>query len=98
MVSSNYTWTTYNRKKCYFIDDVKALHILIDIGSSIIPYGNNMLWDIDVTLQAQGALYFWGVYDKSPSGWKFTGVLREWGRVYYQTLKPKAAFIFFVYK
>lgn len=27
-------------------------------------------------------------------GGSLLGVLREWGRVYYQTLKPKAAFIF----
>lgn len=27
-------------------------------------------------------------------GGSLLGVLREWGRVYYQMLKPKAAFIF----
>ena len=79
VVSSNYTWPTYNQKSCYFNDDVKALHILIDTGRTGSSYGNNMSWDIDVTLQAQGALYFWGAYYTSPSGWKFNGSVERVG-------------------
>lgn len=79
VVSSNYTWPTYNQKKCYFNDDAKALHILIDTGRTGSAYGENMSWNVDVVLQAQGALYFWGAYYTSPSGWKFNGSVERVG-------------------
>ncbi|WP_096024025.1 hypothetical protein [Campylobacter lanienae] len=79
VVSSNYTWPTYNQKRCYFTDDVNVLHILIDTGRTGSAYGNNVSWAIDVTLQAQGALYFWGAYHTSPNGWKFNGFVERVG-------------------
>ena len=79
VVSSNYTWPTYNQKRCIFKDESKNLHTLIDTGKTSSSYGNNSSWNIDVTLQAQGALYFWGAYYDSPSGWKFNGSVERVG-------------------
>ena len=44
---------------------------------------------------SSGGLYIFGVLITARLvGGSLTEALREWGRVHYQTLKPKAAFIF----
>ena len=79
VVSSNYTWPTYNTKLCQLLDDRRALYTFIHTGRTGSTYGNNLSWRIDTILTAEGNLYFYGLYYTSPHGWKFNGFVERVG-------------------
>lgn len=79
VVSSNYTWPTYNNKVCQLLDDSSVLYTFIATGRTGSAYGNNLSWSIDTILTAVGNLYFYGTYYQSPNGWKFNGFVERVG-------------------